>query len=64
MAAPYSLTARSKLASGRPVVLGVAVDEREVEVVLVLERARRAQLLGGVVDPGDRAPRRASQAPK
>jgi hypothetical protein len=29
------------------------VDQREVEVVLVLEASRRLQLLGGVVDPGD-----------
>jgi hypothetical protein len=27
------------------------VDQREVEIVLVLEASRRLQLLGGVVDP-------------
>jgi hypothetical protein len=31
----------------------VALDQREVEVVLVLEASRRLQLLGGVVDPRD-----------
>ena len=38
---------------GQAGVLGVAVDQREVEVVLVFETARRLQLLGGVVDSGD-----------
>jgi hypothetical protein len=46
--------------SGR---LGIAVDEREVEVVLVLERARRAELLGRVVDAGRPSPRAASARP-
>ena len=45
--------------SGR---LGIAVDECEVEVVLVLERARRAELLGRVVDAGRATPRCARQA--
>jgi hypothetical protein len=39
--------------SGR---LGITMDEREVEVVLLLERARRAELLGRVVDTGRPSP--------
>ena len=49
---------------GQAAVLGVAVDQREVQVVLVLEASRRLQLLGGVVDPGDAGTAGASQAPK
>ena len=37
---------------GHSARLGIAVGEREVEVVLILERARRAELLGRVVDVG------------
>lgn len=42
--------------------LGIAVDEREVVVVLVLERARRAELLGELSMPVGRPPRCARQA--
>jgi hypothetical protein len=44
MAAPYSLMARSKQASGRPVSSALPWISGEVEVVLVLEAARRLQL--------------------
>src|SRR4029453_2250972 len=38
--------------SGQASVLGVAVDQREVEVMVVLEAMRGLQRPGGVVDPG------------
>ena len=45
IAAPYSLIARSKLASASGTRLGAALDEREVQVMRVLERSRCRQLV-------------------
>ncbi len=50
MAAPYSLIARSKLASNEWDRLRVALDQREMEVVLVLQRPRGGELVLGHVD--------------
>ena len=44
--------------------LGIAVDEREVVVVLVLERARRAELLGELSMPVGRPPPVAPGGPR
>ena len=51
MLAPYSEIARSKLASAKRHLLGVAVEEREPQPELVLQPPGRGQLRRGVVDP-------------
>ena len=48
--APYSDSAKSKLASGSGTVLGVGLDQRELDAVLRLHRARRRELALGLVD--------------
>ena len=63
MAAPYSLIARSNAGVGDGYRLGAAVDQREVEVMLVLKGARGRELVLRQVDadgprPAARQPRR------
>ena len=48
--APYSETARSKLASGKRHILGVRFDEWKVEPCLILHPARRVELCRSDVD--------------
>ena len=50
IAAPYSLTAKSKHSAGNGNSSAIAVDQREGEVVLVLEPACGGELRGGVVE--------------
>ena len=51
--APYSETTRSNDASGQRHVLGARLDERELEAVLRLHRARGLELGRSDVDAGD-----------
>ena len=56
IAAPYSEKARSKLSSRNGGTLGVGVHEREPQVELLLEHARRRELPARVVEPDRPSP--------
>jgi len=60
--APYSEIAMVEGAVGIGDLLGVAVEEREVEAELLLVGACGGELRFAVVDPDRAGPRRASQA--